>query len=526
MLQVLCGPLLVTGCSAPSVGGQAGEEPARGVAPREVGDPLAPPPIFCYWGERYAGPAYPWQTDCDTMGPLRFVGPNDYVPIAFPGGTSGLDADHPYTRCHFERLIEAGAPVAIMLTAGNAPITRPGVSRASPETLSVVMDLIDELGGSLDYVFLDLEGGRAETEHPEHGITVTIQRVVEMVRGHGNPRINDAWIGNYAWSATRFDRAMSFSSAAERGFAAEAYLASGANVAMPGCYGYSWRKTHTVAEGRTAVRRNLGGTGGDAGAFIEAAPTVRAALLWGSLERLSAAARSLPDGHLLIPWFSRFIAWTGYPIGEPDLPTARDCEALVVHARLRGAHSFMVLPSSYEAQDAASGKGGFRIGDGGVDNWRYRELVIGAWAALDADLADRPSREVLRLATDKSSGVMVSAMRFGPEVTVVVSNLSGERIEVDPGELLSVRFSGRSTVALDHGGHAIRRWSVDPAVRDFDGDGRLTRRDKARGEARISEAARSGRFEATLDIDGNGVVDLQDAARVRNAPAAYGPLPE
>lgn len=459
------------------------------------------------------------------MGPLRFTGPNDYVPIAHPGGTSGLDADHPFVRCHFERLIEAGAPIAVMLVPGNAPITPPGVTRASPETLGVVIDLIDELGGALDYVLFDLEGAKAETEHPRHGITVTIRRAVEMVRSHENPKISGARIGNYAWSATRFDRATSFASAAQQDYVADGYLASGADVSMPSCYGYSWRRTHTGGEPEARVRSNLGTIEGEGSVYLKAAPTIRAALLWGGVERLSAAARALPEGHLLIPWFGRFVAWSGYPVGADDLPTWQDCEAMAVHARLRGAHSFLVLPSSYEAAGNAQGKGAFRVDDGGIDNWRYRELLIDAWSALESDFADRPAPEIMRLETDKASGIVVSGVRFGDEVVVAVSNLSGRDQNIDAGEALGVRFNVSPIFRLAHGRHGLQRWKIDAAVRDFDGDGRLTRRDKDAGERRITDAARAGAFEPMLDINGDGAVDLRDATIVRSARTAYGPLP-
>ncbi|MEM9065776.1 MAG: hypothetical protein AAGB51_09840 [Planctomycetota bacterium] len=513
--------LLFVGCGGlPSLAQPVDADPIPGRVP--AGGLAAkaglPPPIFADWNFRSAGPFGPWSTSCDEVGSLRFMGPSDYVPVAHPGGTSGMDAGHRYTRCHLERVIEAGAPVGVTLGPCTVPFPEPWCGRTSPKTLETYLDAVADLGGEMDYVFMTLEGEVPQIRDPDHGLMVNMRRVVEAVRTHPSDRVRGAWIGNYAWSATRYDRAMSYPQGAEKGWAADAYLQSGLNISMPSCYAYSYFRLHAEPRSRRTIEGWMGGWEPRYATFTETCPSVRAALFWAPLERLSASARELPDGHLLIPFVSRLIAWSGYPVVEDDLPTRLDCEALIVHMRLRGAHSYYLFPASYEA----AGEKGFRVDDGGLNAALHRRALLDAWSALDGDLVGAQAPEVLNLETEKSSGINVSGVRIGQRVVIAVSNLSDKETEVDVDSMLGIRQSWGSVTQVPAGGHVLLRREIDAGIRDFDRDGVITLADHREGLAMVRRMMQGFEAPARIaDIDGDGDVDALDERAVLSAAGRY-----
>jgi len=466
-----------------------------------------PPELFTDWNMRHAGPNYSTEFLCSDMAPAVYDGPTAYAAVAHPGGTSGYDGDHPGTLCHYERLVDSGAPVAVMINSCQTPFPASGCRIASPNTLDLTIRAVRMAQGELHYVFVNLEGDRDQFADPSGGIINNFKAIVDTVRSHHDDRINNAYIGNYAISAATYDASLPYPTAADTSWRAAAYKESGFNVSMPSCYPYSHYRGHA-----TVIDRRAGGR------YAEKAPTVRAALFWAPIERFSAAARALPEGHLIIPFVTRFIAWASYPIPDASVPTIEDSEAFIVHTRLRGGHGFYAFPSSYKTV----GEKGFTVSDGGVTHEHYKLAVLTAWKSLDPDFQAAEAVEVLTLDNPKESGVFVSGTRFGHEIVVAISNLSEQETLVDLNEWLDLQLEGSGQHTIGPETHEVLRFRIDPAIRDFDGDGVISRIDRGYGIREIRRAIRGERAAFDKgDVDGDGDIDVFDERRVLNAVRAY-----
>lgn len=470
-------------------------------------DAELPPPMITGWQIRYDGPDYVTQKQCIEMPPPVYAGPTSYTPVYHPGGTSGNAADHPGVKCHFARLVESGAPVGVMIKHCSMPFPEPGCTISSPDTLDLTIQAVRLAQGELHYVLMDIEGDAESFANPYYGVTKNLEAIVDKVRSHYDDRINGAYIGNYAMSATTYDAAQPFPTGSDVSYNAESYHSTGLNVSMPSCYPYSFYRGHAGV-----IDRNSDGPYG------QRAPTMRAAYMWAPMERLSAAARALPEGHLLIPFVTRFIAWPNYPASDSTIPTVEDCKAFIVHARLRGAHGYYSFPSSYEAW----GDNGFTVSDGGLTYDQYKMNILAAWGSLDADFLPAEASEILTLDNPKDSGLFVSGARFGDELVVAVSNLSGDEATVDLNEWLDLQLEGSGLHTVANETHEVLRFRIDPAIRDFDGDGTITRMDRGYGIREIRRAIRGERAAFDMgDVDGDGDIDTFDERRVMNAVRAY-----
>ncbi|MEM9065775.1 MAG: hypothetical protein AAGB51_09835 [Planctomycetota bacterium] len=478
-----------------------------------------PPPLFADWSVRFAGPdTNKGEKFCSDTQPYKYHGPNVLTELYHPGGTSGLEADHVFIECHYKRLYEAGAPIGVVVKNCTSPLPYGECAIESPWTLDRTIQSVRKANGRLDYVVMDVEGTH------EQNIT-NILEVVSRVRSHHDDRIADANIGNYGWSATRWDAAMSFPHGSDKTEIADDYLASGMNISMPSCYAYSYYRLHAEVRTRRTIEGWMGGWDPKYEPFAQTCPNIRAALFWAPLERLSASAREMPEDHMLMPWFARLIAWKNYPIEQHEMPTLDDGAALAMHARLRGASGFFTFPSAYEAE--FDGHDPIRLDPGTDTQEDYQRALLGGWDSLETDFQSSAARDVMTLENPKTDGVFVSATRFGDEAVVLISNMTDGPIDVDINERLNAQFEGDGVIESSPWTHELYRVRLDAAIRDFDGDGQLTRIDRAYGINAIRRTTRGDKPPSDIeDIDGDGDVDALDERAVLNAVRAYGRLPD
>ena len=428
----------LTGLPPAEPGARAGDgEP---LVQRAVGQ--APPPIFCDWW-------YPTHPDmrrtrrpktgdpCTAVPRFNYPDQYTYVPVNIPGGAHGgptfIEGGwfNWYVRCYTERIAESGAPVAVLIRERNCPFpyATNGI-KASPGEVPALLDTVSKL----DYLFMDLEAVGGGTDRD---VIRNVEEIVRLVRSHPNPRVSNAYIGNYAdWPGER-NEGLIWPNKRDRTnihgrWNRDAFYRKNLNVAMPIAYPYEVYSRHS-----------------DAG--VQKGPTTpndRAAMIWTPVERVSAAARNLPEGHLLIPWVSNYVEYdSGDAVYNAPPPSRADLEALMRHIRFRGAHSFMVWTSNKDQTDHPT-----------IDRMEFRELAMNAWRSLDPAFPAGEPVTLLNLETDKASGVIWSGVVGGGRAWVLVSNLSGRSASVAlPGGLEGVP---ERTPAVPAGQHRLFRFPI------------------------------------------------------------------
>jgi hypothetical protein len=403
-----------------------------------------PPPFFGEWWyiypESMRQSGSPRAGNCSDVRPFEYRSVNTYVPISVPGGQHGGPSYSPggwyswYARCFAHELDRVGAPLAVLIRERNCPFPftdSAAVRTTSPGEVAAMLDAVPKL----DYLIMDLEAVGGGT--PDD-VERNIREIVRQVRSHHNPRVRNAFIGNYQdWPGARDESGISErqrdrASLGHWGWNRDAMYRRYLNIAMPGAYPYAAYAKHT-----------------DPASMREAptAPNDRAAMLWAMLERVSTAARNLPDGHLLIPWITGYSPYSGKGDGfDAPPPPHSDLEATVRHLRLRGAYSYMVWTPTRR-----------HSGHPAISKDEFVELAMRAWSTLDPlfEQADGPVR-VLNLSTEKPSGVQWSGVHAGSRVWVMVSNL-GDSDEV---RVPLPRIAGlpESTPPVPRGEHRLFRW--------------------------------------------------------------------
>ncbi len=412
-------------------------------------------PIFVDWSYKTlknarggdSHPPSPRTVDPDSLTErVDYNDKNIYVPMPHPGGAHGpgfTGSMNWLVRNSMKKVAESGAPVTFLIRHRNCPF--PYDTHGSPTTPNALRDALASLP-KLDYLFMDLEGKPSD-------ITRNVREIVRLVRSHPNPQIANAYIGNYndgpetyndamIWAATRNRESVGATSWNQSRF----YLESGMNVAMPIAYPYEAYSVHTSV-------RNQGTAG--------TTPNDRAAMLWTPIERVSAAARALPEGHKIVPWVSNFISFEDE--SRRDMYHAapqsdEDQTALIQHLRLRGADGFALFaPEQTESPRFPQ-----------LSYTNYRELAMHAWASLDEIFDNASSFEILTLETTKRSGVVWSGVRSGDHVAVLVSNLSGKGQPVSI-PLPSIQGLPESTEPVADGSHKLFVYQLpagsnDPAL--------------------------------------------------------------
>lgn len=404
-----------------------------------------PPPIFADWWymhpETMRATRKPTTGDpCAVVERVDYRSPEMYIPVSTPGAAHGGPSYASpegwyswYARCYAHALDEAGAPLAVLIRERNCPF--PYADRGLQTAPGEVAGMLDVLP-KLDYLIMDLE--------PIHGGTPqdvirNVEEIVRLVRSHPNPRINRAFLGNYndfpgehdgavIWPDRRDRTAMGPTKRWDR----DAFYRANLNVAMPSLYPYQIYSRHAHAP----IQRG------------PTSPNERAASFWAPLERLSVAARNLPEGHLLIPWVSNYGAFDGESeVYTAPPPTRDDLEAFIRHVRLRGAYSYFIWTSNPDQTDHPT-----------IDRKGYMELALSAWKSLNPLFAGGGAPRILNLETDKVSGVQWSGMIVGDQAWVLVSNLGkddGARVR-----LPTIAGLPAETPAVPRNTHRLFRWRL------------------------------------------------------------------
>lgn len=401
-----------------------------------------PPPVFGDWWYNY--PPSMRTTKQPTGGDPCAVVPNfsyttesTYVPVNVPGGGHGGPSFIPggwynwYLRCFTEKLAASGAPVAVLIRERNCPYPfATGGNEVSPGEVAAMLDSVPRL----DYLLMDLEPISGGTPAD---VIRNVEEIVRLVRSHPNPRVANAYIGNYNDWPGEADTGRIWPTKRDRtrvsgGWNRDSFYRDNLNVAMPIAYPYEAFSRHSdtnIQKGPTT-------------------PNDRAAALWAPIERVSVAARALPDGHLLIPWVSSYVAHDGNDdVYNAPPPPKEDLEALIRHTRLRGAHSFMVWTSSRNKTDHPS-----------IDHQQYTALAMEAWRSLDPAFPANESPVPLNLSDDKSTGVVWSGVVSAGRAWIYVSNLGNTSASVALPRLPGVP---ERTPEIPPGSHRLFRWSVD-----------------------------------------------------------------
>ena len=467
----------------------------------------APPPLFGDWwtlmpdGWRAVNLARD-TSSCGGFEDFVYDQPSSYVPVNQPGGGHGGPtyergtwmAD--YAICFAEHLASVGAPVSFMMRNGNCPIPYADPSQISPDVLAIALDELPRL----DYLIMDLEPWG---EDGDVMVEINIDEIVQMVRSHPNPDIANAFIGNYDDYPGSRDEANIWPGLRDRndyrgfnlsGWDRELLYNSYLNVAMPSAYPYEAYSRHSD----TAIQ-------GDA-----TTPNDRAAIFWAPLERVSNAARNLPEGHLLIPWVSNFVGSSARPeFYHAPPPAQADLAAFMQHTRLRGAHSFMVWTSD----------NGDTVHPG-VTYDRFRELAMHSWSILDPSFDSADSIEYLNLETDKRSGLNWSGIRIGNDVIVLVSNLHNS--EAQAARLPEIDGLPEFTEPVPANSHRWFGYSVDAAARDFDRDGDLDPHDFLGFVNNFMAGGNpadfvGGKGTFPVDVNTDGSLDVNDLMLVADA---------
>ena len=402
----------------------------------------SPPPIFGDWW--YLHHPAMRQTRKPSSGDVcravpRFVYEDEYtyVPVNIPGAAHGGPSFVPggwfnwYLRCYTENIAESGAPVAVLIRERNCPFPyAAGEIEVSPREVPEMLDAVSKL----DYLFMDLEAVGGGTDED---VIRNVEEIVRLVRSHPNPRVADAFIGNYGdWPGVQND-ALIWPTHRDRTrirghWNRDLFYRQNLNVAMPIAYPYEVYSRHSdevIQKGPTT-------------------PNDRAAIFWAPVERVSVAARNLPEGHLLIPWVSNYVEYDeGEEVYNAPPPSAQDLEALIRHIRMRGAHSFMVWTSNKTQTDHPT-----------IDRMTYLELAMNAWRTLKPAFPDGEAVTLMNLETEKATGVIWSGVIGGGRAWVLVSNLSDRAASVDlPGDIAGLPSR---TPSVPPGQHRLFRFPV------------------------------------------------------------------
>ena len=312
---------------------------------------------------------------------------------------------------YYQQQADAGKPIGMMVEEDTSPVD----GTKDPNAVASTLSLLSGQGRSLAYMWIDLEPRSYDSDPRDD-----TQAVIDLVRNHADPNINQALLGNYGMYPGAVDLSAPFPSGFDRTSEDTFYRTSGLNVAMPHAYPYSYFEAHTLT--------NVHGS--------NVSPNKRSAMFWAPLERVSTAKRALPSGHLLIPYVASYIPWPEYNGPEPN---AADRSALLQHMRLRGADGYFNLGALGTA----------------VDSDTYRVELRDAWFALSPFMSRSGTHTVLNTDTDKTLGLEWSGIQIGNRVRVLATNLSNSAQSIDwsatsqlpsasprlnPGEHLGLQF--------------------------------------------------------------------------------------
>ena len=328
----------------------------------------------------------------------------DYVPVPFPG--YDYAAGSQIFQQLYLTLFAENKPIGLILIEATNPVD----GHTGPFGAAGKDALKTEVEGSyppprLDFVFGDFEDPNKAGWVYSSRVAAEVNEMVKEVRATPSPDMNSAYISNYDDYPGPNDVSIWWPNQNNRTARSNYYLNSGLNVASPGCYPYAVYVIHTwPSQWGTNV-----------------APNARSALLWAPLEKFSVAKRSLPTGHLLIPWVAHYIMDWGktYVIPESNWPTRGDVVAFIQHIRLRGADGFYRLCGILDPNTSE------------IDNSNQnRSDMLTGWHSLDRIFEGPGDVNVLNLTTNKTGGIQWSGVQHGSKIAILVSNLgnSSQRV--------------------------------------------------------------------------------------------------
>jgi hypothetical protein len=442
---------------------------------------------------------------CETVPQVNYDGSPMLMPVNQPGGMHGGPryADGAwmswFANCFAQNLDAAGAPIGLLIRNRNCPFPYADDGRAThPEALAEALDALPKL----DYLIMDLEWFGDESGYEI--VRRNSEEIVRMVRSHPNPKISGAFIGNYNDSPNARDEAAIWARNKDRTqiryadhdpFDKQAFYHNNFNMAMPQAYPLEIYSVHS----EDWVDRG------------NATPNDRAAIFWAPLERVSAAARELPAGHVMVPWISNYVATPHSPsLYHAPPPTWEDIEALTLHIRLRGARSFVIWTSSDGTTHHPD-----------IDYQLYRETAIGAWRTLDDLFSRTRTVEIVNLETEKTSPVQWSAVRAGDTLQVLVSNLDETESHACPLPLIG--GVPAMSPPVGPGEHLMLTYEIEPAVRDFNGDNTVNGDDffaylmSFLHQSSEYPNAVGGAGGDWRDLNSDGLLDLRDLIRIATA---------
>lgn len=370
----------------------------------------------------------PWDRgDCDEQQPFELEPCGGITYMPHPGGEMftgyGPTALHPQTQCTFERVRRRGGALAVMIRSRSAPIPYvvDELVVGAPDAAANIVESVPDL----EYMLMDLSGDFNLARR-------NVRRIGQLVRqSSANPRL-----GNYGWFPGDVDTSVANENRADRSLESQAYLESDLTVAMPSCY-----PIDNVVNGHL-----------DPDCFNGPAPNPASAMFWFPLERLSIAARALPDGHELIPFVSSYIC-KGICDGPPPPPDT--LAALIQHFRLRGADGLVIFPGSDVVQP-------------NITDDEFEALALNAWRELDPYFLSGDAQP-LNLFTKKQTGVEWSGILTPRHLVVLTTNLGSER---RPTVSLPA-IDDLPTSVIARQGHHLHVWERPQPSADLDNDGRV-----------------------------------------------------
>ncbi|MBO6739243.1 MAG: hypothetical protein JJ916_05220 [Phycisphaerales bacterium] len=228
------------------------------------------------------------------------------------------------------------------------------------------------------------------------------------------------------------------------------YTSAGLNVISPDTYPRANHVRHTVNHWTTDL-----------------SPTVRAAYLWSGVEKLSSALREeIAYGNLatkeILPWVTPFVHQDLDPTGglyaDCWMPPSTDFLATIKHLRLRGADGFIFFGGEDNLEPDTEGgldldywsrthpETGEYLNPWytSTEDWAdatatphgyewFEKHALVSWEELDGDFAD--NAVPYRLETDKTSGIVVSAINDKGRLNILVSYMKpvsrGPTVSID-----------------------------------------------------------------------------------------------
>ena len=258
-----------------------------------------------------------------------------------------------------------------------------------------------------------------------------IDEIIEIVRQNPNPAINQMRIGAYVNFPGNIDISQRWPHLENRTLESDFYLNSGLSVANPSCYPYMTLSSHTSG----VFLIPLGG-----GKFEDRrSPSKRSALFWAPIEKVTVAKKSLPEGHLLIPYVSGYVVHPNVSAYGAPVPARSDIITAIKHMRLRGADGYR---RTFKFLDAPDVHTEFDLHKGSTNHWwyshnswikqysdtQYSNDLADAWASLDPYFGNEKFSRINsepdpgNRYSEKTSGFIYSGIRYVNSVLFLASN--------------------------------------------------------------------------------------------------------